>query len=529
MKRITQLLIIVILLFTQKLFSEALFMPDQNEVKALSSLYTEVGRTLPANSYPVRRDTLVKWAEALYKESISPEITLKIDSYIEKVRLDEDAVAAELDWSVGYEHYFKTENIASDIIHDYLAEMPLGRIGGSFIDYEYGGACLELLLKREYSETPDNNFFISEEANPVALENQIVSKGYVFLYNDFIQLIFGRLPVHYGDPRFSSFMANENLPFLDTVKMDMTIADFRLEYFTASLENRQGVGDVSIADPDFAFSKNSIWTMMHRLVYSFDNVKISLAEQSFICRSDNQLYLGDFFPLTVWHNAWLSDINISMFTDATWAIFPGLEAYFQWGFDDINASDVFGIADSAIPTVDAFVFGLYHSGDIQEILYNIKIETGKTHYLWGSFDASNQLQKAVYRVFLDNGNRIIPFSSPYGPGAIWVELDSEIETKFGVSGGLLFNYLNKNTSADLVSTPYERIDEVMQNGPFLNRFETGAKVNFDFLKRFKIFIKPSLLYSYIYSDSVKTDQKTWFECTLGGMISGNEVFDFENH
>ena len=368
------LISILFLIFSAELFSEALFMPESDEVVELTALYTKAGRTLPANSYPVNRNTLLKWVDELSNERLSDELVLRIEALLDTLIVDDSGVTAEVDWAAGYEHYFKTEDITFDAVSDYLDEMPLGVVGGSFVNYQYGGACLELQLKREYSENPDNNGFVAKEGNPLALENQIVSKGYVFFNNDFMQLIVGRLASHYGDPRFTSLMASDNLPFLDQVKLDMSIADFRLEYYAASLENRRASGDIDLAAVDFDYGENSIWTTMHRLVYAFDNVKFSLSEQSFICRDNNQLYLGDFFPLTVWHNAWLSNINISMFTDVTWTVVPGFELYFQWGFDDISASDVFGIADSALPTIDAWVLGVYHAGDVAKmpIMYKLK-------------------------------------------------------------------------------------------------------------------------------------------------------------
>ena len=457
MKKTICFFIMITFLFSQKLFSEALFTPDQNEVKELTTLYTKAGRTLPANAFPVRRGVLIEWAEALYETDLSKQLSIELSAYIDKIVVLDSTSTAELDWSTGYEYYFKSEYIPLDETADYLAEMPLGIIGGSFVDYEYGGACLELLLKREYSENPDSNFFISEPNNPLALENQIVSKGYVFFSNDFLQVVIGRLPLHYGDPRFNSLMANKNLPFLDQVRMDMNISNFSLEYYAATLENRRCADDLDLSGTDYSFSENSIWTMMHRLAYSFNSVRISLSEQSFISRINNQFYLGDFIPLTVWHNTWLSNINISMFVDINWTIFSGMEIYFQWGFDDINASEVFGIGDSSIPTIDSFILGLSYADDINKLPYELKLEIGKTHYLWGSFDASNPLEEAIYRVYLDSGNRLIPFSSPYGPGAFWIELDSGIETSFGLSGGLVFKYLNINTLADIVTTSYEKI------------------------------------------------------------------------
>lgn len=504
--------------------SEAFFMPNQQEVKDIYRLYSEAGRTLPFNSFPVSRNTLKRWGESLYADA-SKDLKSKIDDFLIELKI-EDVETAELDWHLGYEHYIRTEENTLNSAADYLEESPLGMLSGSFVNYDYGGVCLDLQLKREYSTYPVNNMFISKPANPVALENQILQKGYIFFTDEQFEVVVGRLPSHYGNPHFNSMMANKNLPFLDQIKLEMNIADFRLEYYTASLENREAIGDLDVSGSLFDFGQNSIWTTMHRLYYSFDSFNMSLSEQSFVSRNNNQLYLGDFAPLSVLHNTWLGIINISMFTDFSWAIIPGLEVYLQLGFDDISASDVFGIADSSLPTIDSFIFGAYHNGNIAELPYFLKLEIGNTHYLWGSFNEMEPLEEAIYRIYLDYGNILIPFSSPYGPGAFWVEFDSNIETDFGLSGGLFFNFLSKNTLADLITTVYERADDVMADAPRDLRFELGAEINFDFLKRFHLYIEPSFLHSFERDNSGSISNETsWFELTFGGKISGHEVFN----
>ncbi len=500
-------------------------MPDNKEVRLIDIYYTKAGLTLPENSYPVNRNTLIKWAEDLSRnKNLSSALQVQLDEFINKLSIQGGSETGEIDWSAGYEQYLRTEDHSENVAQDYLSELPLSVFGGSFVNYEYGGVCLELILKREYSAYPENNFFISKPGNPVALENQIVSKGYAFYSNDFLEMIIGRIPSHYGDPNFNSLMANKNLPFLDQVKLEMNIAGFRLEYYLASLENRRAAEDIDLSGTRFIWGENSIWTTMHRLVYSFDTFTMSLAEQSFLSRVNNQLYIGDITPISVLHNTWLSNINISIFTDFTWAVIPGLELYYQLGIDDINASDVFGISDSDIPTIDAHIFGIYHAGDIAGHPYSVKLEIGSTHYLWGSIDESDPLEEAIYRVYLDDGNILIPFSSPYGPGAIWAELDSEISTEFGLSGGLFFNYLNKNTLADLVTTPYARNDEVMADAPRTNRFEFGANINYNLFDLIDLYAKPAVLFSYTDDNGSASERLSWFECTIGGKISGNEVF-----
>ena len=517
--------ILLFLLLTVNLVAEPLFMPGTDEVDELISLYSGAGRVFPSYSFPISRRKLIDLTDNLLDMKLPVSVKARTEILLSELSVGEDNSVAELDWHAGYEHYLRTKDIEFDIKHDYLEELPLASFGVAYTNYDYGGAYLEMQLKREYSQLPDNNLFISKPGNPVSLENQIVSKSYVYFENDFLMLAVGRFPSHFGDPRFTTFMASQELPYLDQIKMDISIENFKLEYYVASLENREADDDFDLTETDFAYGENAIYTMMHRLVYSLDKFRLSHSEQAVVCRANNQLYIGDFIPLSIWHNTWLSNINISMYTDLNWAILPGLELYFQWAFEDINASEVFGVIDSALPTIDAKSIGLCYSGVIVDYPLTVKAEVGNTHYLWGSFDAANPLQEAVYRIKLDYGNKLIPLNSPYGPGTVWGKLDSEIKTDFGLSGGIYLDYLNKNLYADIITTAYERDDETVNAAPHSNRAEVGIKAKYRLFDRLEFFVEPAFLYLNETDSAGKiTSDTTWVECTLGGKVYGHEIF-----
>ena len=527
------LFFLIFILVTAIIFSEPLFMPRNEYLDSLLTFYNEAGYVFPVQSYPLTRNRVIDFAENLLKKELKPNVRSKLEELIKKLNVKTKKFSLEIDWQTSYEHYFRTREITISPVNDYIDEEPLGRLALSLADYDYGGICLEGTLKREYSTYPESNLFAGIEGNPLATENQFISKGYIYFNNEFIQVVFGRAPVHWGDPRFSTLLPSETLPFLDQIKFDFTIDDFKLEFYAATLENREAADDLDLSlnqtvytDNAVYFGKNTIWSMMHRLAYSFDTFRISLAEHIFVSRSDNQIYIGDFLPLTVWHNANVGFHNLSMIIDMNWAVFPGLDLFIQAGFDDINASDFFGINDTGLPTIDAYILGLNFCKEIFDLPLTVKIEVGTTHYLWGNFYQNNYpFQKAIYRIYLDGENQLIPMTSPYGPGAIWVEANTEINTTFGLSGCLFFNYLNKNTLADLVSTAYERADEVMAEAPRLNQFEAGIELSYKLFGFTEFYLIPAFLYQFESSSSgAISDPFGWFEMTVGGKLSGKENF-----
>jgi hypothetical protein len=87
----------------------------------------------------------------------------------------------------------------------------------------------------------------------------------------------------------------------------------------------------------------------------------------------------------------------------------------------------------------------------------------------------------VARYYTDDGDGVLlPFSSPYGPGALWFETSLEAKP-FGdwLLLGLDLFVLSKNTQASLVTTAYERSSTV-ENAPRTVLVELGLPVETHF-------------------------------------------------
>ena len=74
-------------------------------------------------------------------------------------------------------------------------------------------------------------------------------------------------------------------------------------------------------------------------------------------RPNNAFALADFFPVSSWHAAQNRPFNLSLVFDLEAALFPGFRVMAQFGFDDVNAADLFGVGDAPIPTIPAAIAG----------------------------------------------------------------------------------------------------------------------------------------------------------------------------
>jgi hypothetical protein len=128
----------------------------------------------------------------------------------------------------------------------------------------------------------------------------------------------------------------------------------------------------------------------------------------------------------------------------------------QFGLDDVNASDLFGVGDAPIPTIPAAVVGFEFERRFPRGRLELYGELGYTHYLWGNFDDENNavLCRAIYRLFLDHGTQLTSLTSPYGPGTIWSNVEAAWRWPSGLYTSLFAELLFSNPNVDLINTPY---------------------------------------------------------------------------
>jgi len=230
-----------------------------------------------------------------------------------------------------------------------------------------------------------------------------------------------------------------------------------------------GDGAYSLINPAYGFEMDgeptTIFEVLHRLSWDFGALRVGVAENCLLARRNNRVTVTDFLPLVSWHQASVMPNNVTFLFDAAWEPLPGLTLAAQGGFDDINAN-LFGVGDSDVPTIGACVLGgRYEAGTASGGAVDAYLEAGYTHYLWGNFSAYRQgditdvdpLARAIYRFRLNAGGALLPLTSPYGPGALWLRLEGG--TRLGASGprvGAELLLLGKNREANLVDTLYDQ-------------------------------------------------------------------------
>ena len=485
----------ILLVFGSHITAQSIFGPGDPQVRSLAELFSLSGRVFPTSAFPVSREELADFAVRLL--GAAPELSDSIESYLEELDYREGVPRGSITPGVEVKKYWYTEGAQGDFYRDFL-EMP------EFLSLEFdgeqngsGGIYLKAGWKREYEPLPNANTFQDKgESNPLAGENMTLRQGYVYFTPENLTIVFGRTGLHYGSPLFSTFLPSDRLPFLDAFAWNYSIGRFTLSSYIASLENRKGIGETGMAGDTLDFGKNTILSTIHRFEYAWPSARFTVSGHSFIARENNMFYLADFFPVYSWHEGRVGSHNLSLVFDLELSLIPGLGLYLQAGFDEVNATDVTGVGDSGLPTIDAYLIGLAYARDIEDLFrLSATAEWGTTHYLWGNYWREdgyygNYFQRAIYRVKTDSGIYIIPMTSPYGPGATWIAADIEAATGFGLTGNLRLLYLEKNTQANLVTTEHAPAEEEMAAAPISRELLIGLGAAYRFQDYLELSAEP---------------------------------------
>lgn len=506
-------------------------MPGEGEVDELVYLYAEAGLVFPSESYPMPKRTLLRYADRLLGLVSDPELVVRIEEYIDALGYEEGTVSAGVSGLYAIEGYYRTEENWPDFKRLFLEVPPFATLALSCMDEGTGGAYIEAAFRREYFEPgfAESNLFASAERNPIAAENLFIRRGMLFMLAGPFELSLGRDSAHFGSGDFSSLLLSKDLPFYDALSLKLPLGPFQLTWYVASLDNHETMDEEDVenyptdpTDPskwDYAFEETSIFAAMHRFEYSFDKVRLGATGLSILARDNNAFVLGDFFPVTSWHNSNVGMHNLSLVLDLSVAPLSGLNIFAMAGYDDINAMEVFGVGDRDIPTIDAYVLGASYRRHLKDIGIQAKFEFGKTHYLWGNFwgiedsDYNYVFERAVYRVVMDHDNRLMPLTSPYGPGSLWVKVKADIELGKGFSLGSDFLFLRKNDGVDLINTKYKRNDS-LESAPATDTIVFGIPASWKFRDWLTLTFEPAVFH--------RDGEGLWFEFSLG--VSGRYGF-----
>jgi len=515
-------------------------------VDDLDKLYTQAGMVFPTASFPVDKEELYTYAVQLRRRCGSREIRTRIDKYLEDLAFTPDQREIVSQEQAAFEQYMRGDSVYDrdfDYYRSYIEMTPFfswalsaGTDGSTGIHVS-----AELMQQNNPAEFPDNNLFEHGEENPVAIENYFITSGYMTHRSGELLLQLGRTPVHFGGSGFSSLLPSDRLPYLDAFYYTWRFGPLKMTSFVSSLYNGAGASEIDdindeglpnilpivngvieyndgSGDHFVAFDSTMILTAMHRFEWAFERLRLGMTALHISSREYNAFHIGDIFPVFSWHNGEVGVHNMSLVLEASYIPISGLELYAQAGYDDINSEDITGVGDTSIPTIPGYILGTSYSHSINQIPVTYRLEGGFTHYLWGNFhdfdpERGNYLSRAIYRYLRDEERIILlPLTSPYGPGAVWINggVDIEISPSWNIT--LAGETVFRNTQANLVTTPYEASDEVAGAAMEMWGYYTAqAEYSHDFseMGRFSVYVRPALLVR---------DVKAWLELSIGATM-----------
>ncbi|HDQ15012.1 MAG TPA: hypothetical protein ENN41_09400, partial [Sediminispirochaeta sp.] len=376
-----------------QLFAYPLYMPDDREVSELVAIYNRAGYVFPPASFPLSTADIHELAGRLIdnisgdESDQSRQLLPMLREYRRALNYAPNRVVQGHEYSLKGAALFSDDSppveaggedpvahyrFPFDFYHRFvefpdMAKLALwaGKTGSSGMHISAG-------IKREYlhNTSPESNLFAYTEDDPFKIENYFLRSGYLAWRGGGFEGWFGRAPVHYGDADFNSFLPSARLPWLDAFTYRYSLGPLTMTSYFATLENRQvtnGPGGTAEVLPTiderpepevYDFGRTIIFNSMHRFIFSWDRFRFGVTSAHVAARENNALHLGDLFPVFSWHNAVVGHHNMHIVLDAAYAPFRGMSIYGQAGWDDINAADLFGIPDSGVPTIGAYLLGL---------------------------------------------------------------------------------------------------------------------------------------------------------------------------
>ena len=441
----------------------------------VESLYLSSGYVMPTVSTPVSHLEIASLVERLASHELAPGIADEVARLQESLAAASDTMVTTVGVSAHPEYYLGVDRGA--FVDQVAREDPFatlllmhGKVGGIFL-------VAEADLQREWQyDSSTTNIPAPVSGNPLPFENNLMYVGYVFLPVAGTEITFGRQSVHIGpDPR-DSLMVSSRIPFLDALKLTLTLGNVKMTSVTSTIENGRAGADVTLpaSTNTYDFDINTIFYNVHYFEFIQPRYRIGIGSQVMLARANNNFHLGDFFPVFSWHNADITPNNMSLLADVSAVVLPGLELFLQIGLDDINGSIV-GITDSGVPTIDAYIGGAnYRFPAIPLRLHGV---AGYTHYLWGSFDLDDGLERAIWRLQADGPRMSMPLTSPYGPGALWCDLSATGEWH-AWSAELSYRLLGQIPGVSIYTTPYEQSDAIEATARVWNH-RVGLQATYD--------------------------------------------------
>ncbi len=417
-------------------------------------------------------------------------------------------------------------NNAIDYTKNYLSQPPFLSVGFEFLSrFGLGGG-----LKSEIYRPFTNDYFELFNISFTSVDKNFMQEGYLFIDNAYASLLVGRINSQMGIPYSDALLFNNNIPYTDSIRLFIPFGSFFNVHWqitnipaVESLYQKDIATGNSVeknkADYYYGFEEDDfpsiILNTYQRFGFQNSIIRAGLALNVFLVRRNNRFEFVDFFPFSDWHASDVITNNMSLGVDFSIVPTKNLLLGIQLGFDEINGNSI-GLGDTDTPTIWSLIGTMQNTFNTDFVRAFFSTNIGYTHYLWGNFSgysvgdsAEAALAKGLYRYHMQNP-MYMPYSSEYGPGAIWASLETDITfyksnvlKNMHVTPVLLFLYKEKNTN--LIETVYEKRTKKIPSDIY---FSIEIPTSYSW-KGFEASISPSFHVKGLHVPTI-----TWFELKI---------------
>ncbi len=460
-------------LISSAVYAQAIHDADPLNREA-AMLFVSAGELYPITSWPVEGSQLITALEGLAERN--QETGQEARDLIRRLKATEGSLFWQAELATAFcartfERLLPSERSRYyDTLLSYLGKPQLMTLSGGVNAPEGISADMAFSLRKEWDgvfSSAGNIPEFGQEGNPLPFDNHAMERADLRFILGKTIFSFGRNAVKTGQSGFFSLYPDDSLPYLDRIGISSRGDRIAFDWYASTIQPIPAFDGYDLALPaqlEGGDDQRPTVLVVKRLALQNRIFRFGLGQVVLYSRANAYYTLADFLPLIDWHAADVRPNNMALLLDAGWVPIPGLETFASIGFDEISG-EAFGIVDSDIPTTWALLLGAKGNLLKGSAVFSPKLQLGYTHYLWGNYDAAlsahssedSTLARAVYRYASDGGAILMPLTSPFGPGAAWMQLELEFVSEdlpVSLAGDLLI--LGKFPEADLVSTRYAR-------------------------------------------------------------------------
>lgn len=359
-----------------------------------------------------------------------------------------ESAAAEITQTLAVQGYLNLPIDSLDPL-PYLGQVPpvfdaAAWLGGAGLP----GLQLALELRRSYGKGLEfSNLPLPEDQRSLPLSPEVVRVAALHLPVGDSTFSLGRFPLHLG-PGHHSLSITDAVP-LDGLRFSAAYAGVQATHALGILSAEpadQDIPEVWLDDPLYGFETVNLLLVVHYLEIPLHWIRFGLGSQNLSAVPVGRILPESFLP--GWGDPDSGLVNAQLVTDMTAVVSPWGEVYLQAGLQ--RPVEGWG----SVPDTFAVLGGTRLQIRTEAADTRVGLEGGWTAADWGSFPQERALARFVQRGALGRGTRVVPLTSPYGPGAVWGGATVDVRTAEGFLFGFELDIQGTAEGADLVSSPF---------------------------------------------------------------------------